>query len=173
MDSAGSELLFSTHLGGSSGADQGKAVALDSFDNPCVTGATQSSDFPTTQGAFQRTFGGLVDAFVVKVVFTFPPPLPPVDLKGAQVANKFLTQTDFVNILSWNAPIPLLGNPPIAYKVFRNAALTELAGIVQGKTLKFLDHDRKKGKTYTYWVVSLDGSGNESLPAVVVVHPVH
>jgi hypothetical protein len=108
--------------------------------------------------------------------FTYEPAppavFPPQDLEGTQIANRFLTQTDFVNILTWKKPTQ--GNPPVFYKIFRNAALTELAGVVSCyHTLEFVDHNRKPGKTYTYWIVSLDGFGNISLPAVISVPPIH
>ena len=48
----GSQLIFSTLLGGSS-LDSASALALDSNDNPVVCGFTYSSDFPTTANAFQ------------------------------------------------------------------------------------------------------------------------
>ena len=59
-------LVYSTYLGGSSN-DYGGGVALDSSGNAYVTGIAGSSDFPTTAGAFQTTFGGGYDAFVSKL----------------------------------------------------------------------------------------------------------
>lgn len=60
-------LLWSSFLGGGAGAsDYGLAIAVDGSGNALVTGATRSSDFPTT-GGFQKTRGGLGDAFVTKV----------------------------------------------------------------------------------------------------------
>ncbi len=45
-------LVYSTYLGGSD-ADQGGAIAVDSSGDAYVTGTTDSTDFPTTSGAFQ------------------------------------------------------------------------------------------------------------------------
>ena len=64
LNSVGNTLVFSTYLGGS-GADQGNAIALDSFANAYVAGDTTSTDFPI-QSAVQSAFGGKTDAFITK-----------------------------------------------------------------------------------------------------------
>ncbi len=66
LNSTGTNLLYSTYLGGS-GDDRGQGIALDSSGHAYVTGQTLSSDFPTTPGAFQTTLGGSHDAFVTKL----------------------------------------------------------------------------------------------------------
>ena len=58
--------VYSTYLGGS-GSEGGSAIAVDAGGNAYVTGATQSTDFPTTAGAFQATIGGSGNAFVTKL----------------------------------------------------------------------------------------------------------
>ena len=72
LDPTGSKLLYSTYLGGSA-LDAGLAIAVDSAGAAYVAGGTQSTDFPTTAGALQRTYGGsnpmpslFGDAFVIK-----------------------------------------------------------------------------------------------------------
>ena len=55
-------LAFSSLLGGS-GGDQATGIAVDSRGYAYVTGATGSSDFPLTKGAFQ-TVGGDQSAFL-------------------------------------------------------------------------------------------------------------
>jgi len=59
-------LLYSTFLGGN-GTDFGLHIAVDASNNAYVTGSTSSVNFPTTAGAFDRTFGGDRDAFVTKL----------------------------------------------------------------------------------------------------------
>jgi hypothetical protein len=66
LNPAGSALIYSTYLGGT-GSDYGYAIALDGSSNAYVTGYTTSTNFPTTAGAFQQTFGGSYDAFVAKL----------------------------------------------------------------------------------------------------------
>ena len=72
MNCDGTELLYSTYLGGS-GADVAKAIAVDSDGNAYIAGETLAPDkvtpvFPTTPDAAQPTAGGGVsDAFVAKL----------------------------------------------------------------------------------------------------------
>jgi len=67
LNAAGSALVYSTYLGGSN-QDQGEAIAVDSVGDAYVTGFTKSTNFPTTFGAFQTTYGGgFTDAFVTKL----------------------------------------------------------------------------------------------------------
>ena len=66
------KLAYSTYLGGSpgpmafSGNDGAAAVAVDSSGNAYVTGTSDSSNFPTTPGAFSTTNTG-GDVFVTKI----------------------------------------------------------------------------------------------------------
>jgi hypothetical protein len=62
------DLLYSTYLGGG-GQDSGNGIFVDA-GAAYVTGSTTSDSpnpFPTTFGAFSRTYGGSGDAFVTKI----------------------------------------------------------------------------------------------------------
>ena len=68
IDATASTQLFATYFGGS-GNDQPapSGLALDANGNIYVTGTTDSTDFPMTQGALQSVFGGNTDAFIAKI----------------------------------------------------------------------------------------------------------
>jgi uncharacterized protein (TIGR03437 family) len=57
LNSSGSQLIFSTYLGGALD-DFALAIALDSSDNVYVGGFTLSQNFPVTSGALDNSFGG-------------------------------------------------------------------------------------------------------------------
>ncbi|MFP4527656.1 MAG: SBBP repeat-containing protein [Candidatus Kapaibacterium sp.] len=65
LNNNGSDLVFSTYLGGESD-EYGNSVVLDRGANPVITGVTQSSRFPIVGGVDDRKSGG-TDAFVSSV----------------------------------------------------------------------------------------------------------
>ena len=76
LNPTGSALAYSTYLGGS-GWDlfAETSMAVDANGSVYITGETNSTNFPTTAGAFQMTHGGgNWDAFVAKIVEVAPPP---------------------------------------------------------------------------------------------------
>ena len=75
INPTGTALVYSTFVGGTN-FEWGRGIAIDAANNVYVTGQTQSSNFPTTGGAFDRTFNvdtcprcGIdqYDAFVFKL----------------------------------------------------------------------------------------------------------
>jgi hypothetical protein len=66
LNPSGSALIYSTYLGGN-GIDSGYGIAIDSSGSAYIAGSTDSSDFPTTPGAFQTAFGGTTDGFIAKL----------------------------------------------------------------------------------------------------------
>ena len=70
LNGDGTGLLCSTYLGGS-GSDYGTSIEMDASGNLYLAGQTNSSDFPTTSGAFQETQNGYVEAFVCKIDSNF------------------------------------------------------------------------------------------------------
>ena len=68
LDPTGRQLEWATYLGGSSTEFEVVYAAVDATDHVFVSGATKSSDFPATAGAFQTALKGEVDGFVAKLV---------------------------------------------------------------------------------------------------------
>ena len=69
INPTGSALLYSTHLGGSTGSfdQEAHGIAVDSAGNASVTGWTSASDFPTMNPVQVAYGGGAEDAFVTKI----------------------------------------------------------------------------------------------------------
>jgi hypothetical protein len=73
LNPTGTDLEYATYLGGSTygpytGGDTAYSVALGPSGDVYVVGRTPSWDFPTTPGAFDTTFNGLLaDAFVSRM----------------------------------------------------------------------------------------------------------
>jgi hypothetical protein len=67
LNTTGSALIYSTYLGGST-SEGAFGIAVDGEDNAYVTGATGSTDFPVTAGAFQTTNKNVINTtFVTKL----------------------------------------------------------------------------------------------------------
>jgi hypothetical protein len=70
LNPTGTALVYSTYLGGSSGA-RASGLVVDSSGNVYVTGSTGATDFPLTPGALQTTnkaaANGNTNAFVTKL----------------------------------------------------------------------------------------------------------
>ncbi len=65
VNTAGTNLVYSTYLGGSS-PDSGSGIAVDAAGNAHVVGSTASTNFPTTPGVLKRRNRGAYDAFITK-----------------------------------------------------------------------------------------------------------
>lgn len=93
---------------------------------------------------------------------------PQIRASGCQVVNRFLTQTDLINRLTWT----INGTArPASYCIYRNPQLTDLAGTVSGPSCVFLDHNRRPCVGYTYYIVPVNGVGTALDPVKVFVPP--
>ena len=66
IDPIASTQLFATFVGGGQ-YDYATGMVLDSSAAIYLTGGTQSTYFPATQSAFQSSWGGQTDAFILKI----------------------------------------------------------------------------------------------------------
>ncbi len=100
---------------------------------------------------------------------TPPTPInPPTNVTASRVRNTFLLQTDLINHITWD--VPSSGPTPVAYKIYRDAALTELiTKIPASGPLQFYDHNRQPMITYNYYIVAIDSDGNRSAASSVSI----
>ncbi|OBZ17574.1 hypothetical protein A7975_06860 [Bacillus sp. FJAT-26390] len=68
LNAAGTALIYSTYLGGSS-YDHAQGIAIDASGNAYVTGNTTSTNFPLTSGALQSSLNGGSDALVYSTYY--------------------------------------------------------------------------------------------------------
>jgi hypothetical protein len=67
LNSNGSILIYSTFLGGSQ-PDLAEGICIDSNGSAYITGFTESTDFPITANAIDKTYnGGFHDTFILKL----------------------------------------------------------------------------------------------------------
>jgi len=95
---------------------------------------------------------------------------PPENVRGFQRSCRFPTQTDLINVIRWRPPSA--GEQPVAYRIYRDAALTNLVATIPANgTLEFIEHNRQKNKIYTYYIVSVSATGAVSSPVLVTIKP--
>jgi hypothetical protein len=68
LNANGSELIYSTYLGGVQYEELGYSIAMDSASNIFLTGVTESKDFPITSNAFDSTYNGNGDVYITKLL---------------------------------------------------------------------------------------------------------
>jgi hypothetical protein len=77
LSATGAILVYSTYLGGTFN-DFVHDIAVDAAGNAYVTGFTESTDFPTSLGAYDPFSNGNVDVFVTKLLLPAPPNTSPM-----------------------------------------------------------------------------------------------
>jgi hypothetical protein len=110
LNPAGSLLVYSTYLGGSGysnqilyATDRGNAIAVDAAGNAYVTGATFSTDFPVTPGAFQATNHAATkysNAFIAKLNPAGTALVYSTYLGGSSVNKFYLSSGDMGNAIA-------------------------------------------------------------------------
>lgn len=95
-------------------------------------------------------------------------PAPPINLTGFQKECRFVIQSDIINVIRWQAPT---SNPkPVSYRIYRDATLSDLLiSIPATDPLEYQDHNRKKHKSYTYYIVSVSQQGTISSPDKIII----
>ena len=136
LNAAGSALVYSTYLGGTGREnDLGGGIAVDGSGNAYVSGHTDSTDFPTTPGAFQSTYaGGLWDAFVTRL----------------DSAGSSLVYSTYLGGIGFDQAVAIAADGSGAYVTGRTASPVFPAGNLQGVSHGW----------YDAFVTKLDGTGS-------------
>jgi len=162
---SGTNLVYSSFYGGLN-TDRGSDVVLDTDDNIYVVGNSDSTDFPTTQGAYDETFnGGNRDIITFKLV------LPSKFIPGAPLNMSADSGHSFVD-LNWVPPV-WDGNRPITnYVVYKGASPGSL-GVHDtiGTEVTYNDTDVVNGVTYYYAVSAINSIGEGDISNVVEATP--
>ena len=141
-DTTGSYLIWSTYLGGSN-SEMPHSLIVDENDRLVLLGTTGSSDFPTTETAFDRSFGGGTSFNPNGLGLTYP--------QGSDMVVARLDQSGSV----------LLGSTYLGGSL--NDGLNSAAG------LRFNYADEVRGEvlldTNAIWIVSTTQSTNMPLTA--------
>jgi hypothetical protein len=110
----GSELMYSTYLGGNN-YEQSWNIVINDIDNVYIGGNTYSSDFPTTSGAYDTTFNGAStygNVFVMKWLNNKSHIIDSLALKTdnltvSKIYSRLCTYTFNVNLINTMSSIDL------------------------------------------------------------------
>lgn len=91
-------------------------------------------------------------------------PLGPLNLAATTCTNRFASQTDRVNIITWTASVdPLV----VSYELRRNGIL--IATIPSGGPFIYADHHRCRRVADVYILTAIDVNGGASAPSIITV----
>ncbi|MGH7455164.1 MAG: SBBP repeat-containing protein, partial [bacterium] len=144
FNTAGSKLVFSTYLGGSSD-DLGVGIAINATGSAYVIGQTSSIDFPLGPNPRQSGNNGGVETFVAKIDPT---------LKTSARLNQDRLPLSFK--LEQNYPNPFNPSTTIAFQVPVASHVTLKIYEMLGKEIATLVNERKSPGAYR---VNFDASG--------------
>ncbi len=144
FNAAGSALLHSTYLGGTTGVEHGYGIAVDTLhnDDVYVTGDTNSTNFPTVN-PFQASFTALggTEAFVAKTVNV---PAVPVTVTATATSPTSVT-------ITWTG-----STGAASYELLRHGG-TGLDFFAPTTGQSYVDNFVVAGTAYVYRVRSKDG----------------
>ncbi len=114
-----SVLKYSTYLGGDAQdwCSGGRVIVADSSGAVYVTAFTQSSDFPTTSGAYGRTANGSSEVFVTKLSTVASPSVYSVAVSSSPSNGGSVTK-DPDRLYAYGAQVELTASPASGYYNF-------------------------------------------------------
>jgi hypothetical protein len=139
LDGGLTTLLASSYIGGNL-RDEGESIAIDTGGNVYVVGSTESSDFPTTSGAYDASFHGYVDVFVSKLNGDLTDLLASTFLGGdlREEGESIAVDTDgniYVAGFTWTSDFPIT---PDAYDTSPNGSVDAFVSRLNGDLTSLL-----------------------------------
>jgi fibronectin type 3 domain-containing protein len=147
----GTDLYYSTFLGGSD-SEVSPSLGLSPSGRVWIAGETRSTDFPTTEDAFNRTPSGSDDLFVTSFII-YSAPDSPVNLSATESIEQNV-------ILLWEEPEHDGNSEVISYWVYRNTT-AGIFDIMLGSTTYeyYVDTSALPDTTYHYIVTAVNSYG--------------
>ncbi len=146
---------------------QGTVNIIDIATNTVVPPTIAVGQSPANIAISPNGFFAYVTNFTSNVVNVIALPTFQITAQGCKMQNRYLTQIDNVNKISWSATGFSL---PVYYSIYRDADLTQLAGtVLASQPFVFYDHNTNPNTTYTYYVVGTNIAGTSSAPVAVTV----
>jgi hypothetical protein len=159
----GQSLIYSTYLGGGS-LTRAEGIALDSSETAHIVGSTNYASFPTQNALYPTRPSTSLNIFITK--FNWSGDISPQNPSGSWTSNRFLSQKEWLNYLSWTPP---LSKTIKSYRIYQNEDLTDLLQVLPKSANSTIIHGRDPCLSYTYYIVAVDEDGSISDPAIVTV----
>jgi PKD repeat protein len=190
----GATPLYSTYLGGTNW-DLANGVAMDGSGNAYIVGATDSTNFPTTTGAYQENHGGRVDVFITQLDL-FLDTLRPTAVPGTDmIVDQHETvdfdgsaSTDNVAVVNWtwefhyNGTDHVFWGPTFSWtfdlagKVYVYLTVADAVGLTDRQWVSVFVNDTELPVAIApdhitaqqHWTVTLDGGASHDNVGVAV-----
>ncbi|MFX1603890.1 MAG: SBBP repeat-containing protein, partial [Promethearchaeota archaeon] len=147
----GTDLYYSTFLGGSD-TEFFPSLAVGPGGRVWIAGETESTNFPTTEDAFNRSISGTQDMFVTSFT-VYSAPSPPINLSAIESVDETV-------VLLWEEP-EFDGNLDVSsYRVYRNTTSGYFDTVLEETTYEyFVDTTALPDTTYHYVVSAVNAYG--------------
>lgn len=158
-DTLYTDTTFSTLVPG-----QGTVNIIDIASNTVIpptiaVGESPDSITISPNGAFAYVTNYTYNSVNVIALPTFQ-----IEAQACRIANRFLTQVDYVNKITWTASGTVL---PGAYSILSHAQV--LGAVLASEPLVFFDHNRTANNTDTYYIIGANEFGTVSAPISVSI----
>ncbi len=110
----GSELEYSTILGGSE-LDSAEGLAVDESFCAYVCGFTGSSEFPTTEGAYDETHNGYQDTYVAKLSAIAQPSVYSFTVSSSPANGGSVSKSPDKELYAYGEQVTLMPSPDSGY----------------------------------------------------------